>query len=93
MRRTIKNGGLLFISFPHISALRHLKVKTIIHSMCSSQELKDHKNIFYQFAFNWRQVSQDLQCFGFELIEKKSFDAIKGLKDEVGFLTFFTTNL
>jgi SAM-dependent methyltransferase len=86
MRRTIKNGGFLFISFPQISALRQLKVKTRIYSVSSSQQLEDHSGNFYQFAFNWRQVSQDLQTFGFRLIERWPFDGIKGLKDEVTFL-------
>jgi len=89
MRRTVKNGGFLFVSFPQISALRHLKVKTRMYSVSSSQELEDHRGSFYQFAFNWRQVSQDFQSFGFDLIEKRQFDGIKGLKDEIAFLKPF----
>ena len=86
MRRTLKEGGFLFVSFPQMSPLRHLKVKTGIYSARLSQQLEGHKENFYQFAFNWRQVSQDLQTLGFSMIERCSFDGVKGLKDEVTFL-------
>lgn len=83
MRRTLKIGGFLFVSFPYMSPLRILKVRVGAYSGSSVQQLERQQDSFYQFALNWKQVLRDLQAFGFTLKAKLSFDGIKGFKDEI----------
>lgn len=86
MKRTLKQGGFLFISFPYMSPLRKLKVTLQNYPVSSLQLIEDQKETFYQFALDWKMVLQDLDLFGFVLKEAKPFDGIKGFKDE---LTWF----
>ena len=83
MRRTLRTGGFLFLSFPCMSPLRNMKAKMRFYPVSSAQQLEYQRNTFYQFALDWRQVVQDLHDYGFYVREKWSFDGIKGFKDEV----------
>lgn len=83
MKRTLREGGFLFISFPYMSPLRRLKVKLRSYPISDTQVLEEQKGTFYQFAFNWKTVLQNLQQFGFILREAKPFGGIKGFKDEL----------
>jgi len=86
MARTIKQGGFLFISFPYLSPLRKLKIRLGNYPVSSSDQLEKQQETFYQFALNYHHVLKNLEKLGFILIEKKLWDGIKGLKDE---LTWF----
>jgi len=83
MNRTLKSGGFLFISFPYMSPLRKLKATLGGYKVSSYLQIENHRDKFYQFAFNWQQVVEDMEKYGFTLIERKPFDGIKGFKDEL----------
>jgi ubiquinone/menaquinone biosynthesis C-methylase UbiE len=86
MKRVIKPGGYLFITFPYMSPIRKLKTK--FNSYPKFEENKFNKENFYQFALDYKKVKSDLEKLGFKLIFKKPFDGIKGLKDEVRFIRY-----
>jgi SAM-dependent methyltransferase len=86
MKRTLRKGGFLFVSFPYMSPLRKLKVKLRNYPLSDFQVLEEQKGTFYQFALNWKTVARDLQQLGFSLKEIRSYGGIKGFKDE---LTWF----
>ena len=81
MHRVIKPGGYLFLTFPYMSPLR--KTKAFLGKYPQFDPNTFDKNSFYQFALNSKKTQKDLEALGFKLIKKKSFDGIKGLKDEV----------
>lgn len=81
MERVIKPGGYLFLTFPYVSPLRKIKA---FFGKYSEFNFKDFdKDLFYQFALNSKKTQKDIEVLGFTLVKKKSFDGIKGLKDEV----------
>ena len=84
MRRVLKHGGYLFFTIPVISPLRKLKGRLGLYPIWhkSKQEVEH----FYQFAFDPKNVIDDLVNIGFGLSEIKPYDGIKGLKDEVSVL-------
>ena len=86
MRRTIKKGGFLFVSFPYLSPVRKLKIRVRSYSHRSSVEVLRDKDSFYQFALDWQSVSRDFEEFGFSVKQMRPFNGIKGFKDE---LTWF----
>lgn len=86
MHRTLRIGGLLFISFPYISPLRRIKITLHMYPRKESTLLDDYQETFYQFALRVRNVQADLEGLGFTLKEKFTFDGIKGFKDEVSLL-------
>ncbi|MDP1833398.1 MAG: methyltransferase domain-containing protein [Candidatus Moranbacteria bacterium] len=84
MRRVIKPGGYLFLTFPYMSPLRKFKAK---HGKYPKfQENNFNKETFYQFALDHKKVIEKFELSGFSLVSKKPFDGIKGLKDEVNFM-------
>lgn len=86
MRRTLKPGGFLFITFPYMSPLRQFKARIGGYPRKLAHELDTQKDRFYQFAFPVAQVQNDLQRLGFIACERRPLDGIKGFKDE---LTWF----
>jgi len=84
--RTLKNYGYLFMSFPYMSPLRHMKKIVGGYPTAQSYDLEEEKERFYQFALNRGKVVKDLEALGFTLIDLKKYDGIKGFKDE---LTWF----
>ncbi len=84
MTRVIKPGGYLFLTFPYMSPLRRLKAMLGSYPRFrdGQADIKD----FYQFALDHRRTVQDIEKSGFVLVHRKSFDGIKGLKDEIGII-------
>lgn len=82
-QRTLKPNGFLFISFPHLSLLRQLKVMVRGYPVREANMLNHENGQFYQFALRGQTVIHDLKQCGFILREKKSFDGLKGFKDEL----------
>jgi len=81
MKRVVKKGGYVFLTFPYMSPLRRFKArfgryKKFENNSC---ELKD----FYQFALDDALVKNDFEKYGFALKYRKPFEGIKGLKDEI----------
>ncbi|OGH94953.1 MAG: hypothetical protein A2538_04670 [Candidatus Magasanikbacteria bacterium RIFOXYD2_FULL_41_14] len=81
IRRVLKKGGFLFITFPHLSWLRKLKIKLGKYREFVGSE--DNKKDFYQFALDDHKVIEDIEKLGFVLKHSKKIDGVKGLKDEV----------
>lgn len=78
-RRVIKVGGYLFLTFPYISVLRRLKAKLGIYKAFGNKINEDN---FYQFILNEKNVESDVEKYGFNLIRRHPYDAVKGIKDE-----------
>lgn len=79
IQRVLRPGGYLFLTFPHMSFLRRLKVFLKRYPFWQGELGKDN---FYEFIFSAKNVRQDISSYGFHLCYQRSFDAIKGLKDE-----------
>lgn len=79
--RVLKPEGFLFITFPHLSCLRKLKIKWGLYPGFNENQVK--KEGFYQFLLSHTEVISKIEKSGFKLIEKRRFSGLKGLKDEV----------
>ena len=77
MGRVLRPGGLLFLTFPHQSALRRLKAALGAYPAWHGLEAE-----FYQYLLDGRGVRAAFSAAGFRLRRRKSFDGLKGLKDE-----------
>jgi SAM-dependent methyltransferase len=86
MSRVLRKGGLLFVSFPYMSPIRKLKAIMMMYQRHFSDELEEIIDTFYQLALDQENVLEDFRKAGFISIKKKTFDGIKGFKDE---LTWF----
>jgi SAM-dependent methyltransferase len=84
MHRVIKPGGYLFLTFPHMSILRKLKVQKNKYTLWQNNE-KELKT-FYQFALDEKIVINDFEKLDFKLINTNHLDGLKGLKDEMVFM-------
>jgi len=80
MHRVIKKDGYLFLTFPHMSKLRQIKARKGLYE--TWQENGDLVGDFYQFALDDHRIIKDIEESGFKLVSKRSFDGVKGLKDE-----------
>jgi len=83
--RVIQPGGYLFLTFPHMSALRRLKA-TFGYYQELPEGFEPESHGFYQFALVTSDVMKSLEKLGFELVHKSAIDGVKGLKDEVSSL-------
>jgi SAM-dependent methyltransferase len=81
MFRVLKPEGYLFLTVPVMSPLRKTKVKRGKYP--AYKESGEMRENFYQFAFDPKDIVNDLNNRGFKLVEAKPYDGIKGLKDEV----------
>lgn len=83
--RVLEKNGYLFITFPSMSPLRKIKATFGLFEKYTTPSSKII-NTFYQFALNEDEVIKKFLYNGFRLLEKKRYDVIKGLKDEINFL-------
>lgn len=81
MKRVVKKGGYVFLTFPYMSPLRKFKAKLSLYKKYENNN-RDLKN-FYQFALDATAVRYDFEKHGFMLKYAKPFDGLKGFKDEV----------
>ena len=79
MRRTVVNGGFVFVGFPYMSPLRRLKAKLGLYDEFQGSRKAD----FYQFALNPDTVVNNFKAMGFTLLYAKPGSGLKGFKDEV----------
>lgn len=89
--RVIKPKGFLFVTFPHLSLLRKIKIKLKHYPVFNSKVLE--KEEFYQFILDDKDVTKKIESLGFSLIKKNRFSGLKGLKDEATFLKPFLQKL
>lgn len=81
MRRVIKTGGYLFITFPYLSPLRRAKARLGVYPRLTAIDMPPPS--FYQFAFAHRTVEKDLERLGFTRRYARSLDGYKGLKEDL----------
>jgi ubiquinone/menaquinone biosynthesis C-methylase UbiE len=86
MKRVLKPGGYVFMTFPYMSPLRRLKAKLNFYEIGEVEKMTNSKEFFYQFALDQKKVLSDLVKMGFVEVSIKRYDGIKGFKDEVTFL-------
>ncbi|MBU1196115.1 MAG: class I SAM-dependent methyltransferase [Proteobacteria bacterium] len=81
MKRVIRPGGYLFLTFPCISGFREKKIKEGKYDIW--QESPELTSNFYQFALSSENVESEFIKNGFELVAKKKNAGFKGMKDEI----------
>jgi len=84
-KRVIKPGGYLFLTFPYMSPLRKLKAKLGLYPVFKRDKV-DLGN-FYQFILDIDKVKKNVEKYGFKFCLRYPFDATKGMKDEILFLS------
>jgi len=90
-KRVLRPGGILFLSFPHMSPLRRMKARMNQYPLL--EEKKDGWTDFYQFALNHREVVEHAQGLGFCVLRRMPLSGIKGTKDEIPLLRGLLQNL
>jgi len=85
MHRVLRDGGVLFLTVPSLSRLRALKARAGIFPAYRESEATVAS--FYQFALDPSSVRKHFAHLGFDLAETHPLNGIKGLMDEVPFLT------
>jgi SAM-dependent methyltransferase len=78
--RVLDHGGVMLISVPHFHALRRAKASLGLYQG-NLQGLD-----FYQYAFTPSEFTTIVGRCGFEILETFSYNAHKGIKDEIPFL-------
>lgn len=81
MKRVIKPGGFLFISFPHMSPFR--KIKAALGCYPVFKEGSFNQKEFYEFILNHDSVIKKIKKEGFKLVKKIPYSGTKGFKDEI----------
>ena len=79
MLNVIKPGGYLFLTFPFMTYYRRIKAKLGLYKKFNNQDTAS----FYQFALNAKNVREDFEKIGFQLVLKKPRGVLYGLRDEV----------
>ena len=87
IHRVLAPGGYLFITFPHMSLLRRLKVKLRVYPPFQDGIIQ--KEEFYQFALDHDEVIKKFKQNGFVLRQKVPYSGTKGLKDEISIVRKF----
>ena len=83
MKRVLKPGGYLFLTFPCMSKFREKKAGQGKYSLWKEDDtlLSD----FYQFALSAEAVKVEFLDKGFELVKSVPLSGLKGFKDEIEF--------
>ncbi len=84
MKRVVRPGGCVFVTFPAFSLLRRMKARFKMFPLFDEQKFEKEK--FYQFALDPKNVVKQFEALGFVSREVYALDGIKGMKDEVKFL-------
>lgn len=79
--RVLKKGGYFFVTVPAISWLRRQKVR--MGRYPEYNESEHIKGIFFQFAFDSKELIKHFHAKNFKLVKSEPIDGIKGLKDEI----------
>ena len=83
IRRVLRDGGLLFLTFPAMTAVRRLKAALRAYPEWKPREGDERLESFYQFALTPEQVGRVFETeFGFDLVEAGARGGFRGLKEE-----------
>ena len=77
--RVLQPGGYLFLSFPYMSPLRKMKQKLKLYQTDESRTVGS----FYQYALDYRYVTNLLRKRGLKIVCMKKLSGVKGAKDEI----------
>lgn len=80
MRRVTQRGGYLFLSFPHMSPLRHRRVRLgryLLYDECSAN------GDFWQYALDATVVIRHLRQLGYVCLHTTPLGGLKGLAGEI----------
>ncbi len=86
MARVIRPGGFLFLTFPHVSTLRKIKIRFKKYKKWKDTSCEPDN--FYQFALDSDDVKENMEKIGFELVHQHGLDAVKGIKDDIRLFSF-----
>lgn len=76
--RVLAPGGIAMISVPHFHPLRRVK------GFVGAYGGENDDLGFYQYAYSEREFAAFIRDAGFEIVETRAYDGIKGVKDELG---------
>jgi ubiquinone/menaquinone biosynthesis C-methylase UbiE len=86
MFRVIRKDGYLFLAFPYMHPLRKIKARMGCYPKLPKGFDAASKD-FYQYALDETRTLKNLQYMGFDLVFRTPLDGVKGLKDEVAFIS------
>jgi SAM-dependent methyltransferase len=80
MRRALRSGGYLFLSFPSFNPFRQSRAAAGRYPLLSADPgtIPD----FYQYALNPAEVRADFERLGFELVEHRGTSSLLGLAED-----------
>lgn len=81
MHRVLRKEGFLFLTFPAMTDIRVWKAKRGKYSIW--QDGAREPDGFYQFALSSEETTENFSKLGFDLVDQKGLDGLKGLKDEI----------
>ena len=80
MRRVLKPGGYLFLTFPAMNSLRNINASRGIYPLFDEQRVElDH---FYQFALDPENVQCQFEKQGFRVVKKTGMGSFGGIQNE-----------
>ncbi|MEO0562498.1 MAG: class I SAM-dependent methyltransferase [Chloroflexota bacterium] len=79
--RVLKPGRVAIISVPQVNLLRRAKVRLGLYPS------RQAGGQFYQYAFTRLLLRQYVEGAGFEVLDWRGYDTLKGIKDEVGIIS------
>ncbi len=82
MRRVVRPGGYLFLTFPSLSWLRRVKARLGLYPRWSPTATDLER--FYQFALGGDPVVAEFERHGFEVVRKSKILGVSGLCEELG---------
>ena len=82
MRRVVRPGGYLFLTFPAMSWLRRAKAGAGLYERWAGEP--ERREAFYQFALSGPAVAADFSRHGFELVRRSGALGVSGLCEELG---------
>ncbi len=77
--RILRDGGVFFLVFPHLSPLRKLRAAAGTYPRNEGRP-----EGFYQFALDPGRVRRDVEARGFVLVEQRPRAGVHGLYEELG---------
>jgi 2-polyprenyl-3-methyl-5-hydroxy-6-metoxy-1,4-benzoquinol methylase len=80
MRRSLRSGGYLFLSFPSFNPFRHSRAAAGKYTQLTANP--ESMSDFYQYALDPSNVRSKFESFGFELVEHRGISSLLGLADE-----------
>ena len=79
-RRILRKAGLAYFSVPYLNLLRRKRLNQNLN-------VADPEK-FYQYFFNYSELSSTLNEFGFQIVYQHGYGAWKGIKDEIALFQF-----